>query len=137
MKYRNGSMGINRGRRPALTRVYVPLLAVAFVSLLSWSSSNGDSVDPASGGSHMLAPDLADDVTRAAPSVARAQDLDRSLDRRSHAPSATIPLTAPALGLIAAAVTVVVHSAMRAQLASVVGSRGPPSLRLGPTHRPA
>jgi hypothetical protein len=120
-----------------MTRVYVPLLAVAFVSLLSWSSSSGDSVDPASRGSHMLAPDLADDVTRAAPPVARAQDMDRSLDRRSHAQSATIPLTAPALGLIAAAVIVVVHSAMRTHLASVVGSRGPPSLRLGPTHRPA
>jgi hypothetical protein len=130
-------MGINGGRRPTMTRMYVPLLAAAFVSLLSWSSSSGDSADPASAGSHLLAPDLANDVTRAAPSVARAQDMDRSPDRRSHAPSATVPLTAPALGLIVAAVAVVVHSTMRAQLASVVGSRAPPWLRLGPTHRPA
>jgi hypothetical protein len=120
-----------------MTRLYVPLLAAAFVSLLSWSSSSGGSSDPASAGSHMLAPDLANDVTRSAPSVARAQDMDRSLDRRSHAPSATVPPTAPAVGLIVAVVAVVVHSTTRAQLASVVGSRGPPLLRLGPTHRPA
>jgi hypothetical protein len=120
-----------------MKRVYVPLLAATFVGLLSWSSSSGGSSDPARAGSHMLAPDLANDVTRAAPSVARAQDMDRSLDRRSHAPSATVPLTAPVVGLIVAAVAVVVRSTMRAQLASVVGSRGPPLLRLGPTHRPA
>ncbi len=94
-------MGIHQGRRPRTTRMNVLLLAAAFVSLLSWSPSSADSQDPTTAGSRMLAPGLENGVLRAAPAVARAEELDRSLDRRSFTPpSALVPLTALALGLI-------------------------------------
>jgi hypothetical protein len=130
-------MGINQGRRPTIARMNGLLLAVAFVSLLSWSPSGGEASDPSSAGSRMLAPGLESSVTRAAPAVTRAQELDRSLDRRSQPPSAIVPFAALALGLIVAAVTVVVRSATGGRPALVVGSRGPPSSLFGPTHRPA
>jgi len=130
-------MGINQGQRPTIARINVLLLAAAFVSLLSWSPSGGEASDPASAGSRMLAPGLESSVTRAAPAVARAQEMDRSLDRRSQPPSAVVPLAALALGLVVAAVTVKVRSATGGRSALIVGSRGPPSPLFGPTHRPA
>jgi hypothetical protein len=129
-------MGINQGRRPTIARTNVLLLAAAFVSLLSWSPSDGETSDPSSAGSRMLAPGLESSVTRA-PADARAQEVDRSLDRRSQPPSAIVPFAALALGLIVAAVTGKLRSATGGRSASLVGSRGPPSSPFGPTHRPA
>lgn len=123
-------MGINQGRRPTIARMNVLLLAAAFVSLLSWSPSGGEASDPSSAGSHMLAPGLESSVTRVAPAVARAQEMDRSLDRRSQPPSAIVAFAALALGLIVAAVSIKVHSATGGRSVSLVGSRAPPSLRL-------
>jgi hypothetical protein len=123
-------MGINQGRRPTIARLNVLLLAAAFVSLLSWSPSGGEASDPSSAGSHMLAPGLESSVTRAAPAVARAQEMDRSLDRRSQPPSAIVAFAALALGLIVAAVTVKVCSSTGGRSVSLVGSRAPPSSRL-------
>jgi hypothetical protein len=130
-------MGINQGRRPTIARMYVLVLAAAFVSLLSWSPSGGEASDSSSSESRMLAPGLESGVTRAAAAVSRAQEMDRSLDRRSQPPSAMVPFAALAVGLIVAAVTVEIRSATGGQSASIVGSRGPPSLLLGPIHRPA
>jgi hypothetical protein len=114
----------------------VLLLAAAFVSLLSWSPSGADSRDPTTAGSRMLAPGLENGVLRAAPAVARAEELDRSLDRRSFPPpSALVPLTALALGLIVSAIAPEGRSAAGGHLASVLGSRAPPSLRLRSAHR--
>jgi hypothetical protein len=129
-------MGINQGRPPTIARMNVLLLAAAFVSLLSWSPSEGETSDPSSAGSRMLAPGLESSVTRA-PAVARAQEVDRSLDRRSQPPSAMVPFAALALGLIVAAITLNVRSPAGGGSASLVGSRGPPSSPFGPTHRPA
>ena len=123
-------MVINQGRRPSIARMNVLLLAAAFVSLLSWSPSGGEASDSSSAGSHMLAPGLESSVTRAAPAVARAQEMDRSFDRRSQPPSAIVAFAGLALGLIVAAVTVKVHSATGGRSVSLVGSRAPPSSRL-------
>jgi len=114
----------------------VLLLAAAFVSLLSWSPSGPDSRDPTTAGSRMLAPGLENGVLRAAPAVARTEELDRSLDRRSFPPpSALVPLTALALGLIVSAISLERRAATGGRLASVLGSRAPPSMRLRSAHR--
>jgi hypothetical protein len=105
----------------------VLLLAAAFVSLLTWSPSAADSQDPATAGSRMLAPGLENGVMRAAPAVARAEELDRSLDRRSFPPpSALVLLTALALGLIVSAIACERRSTTGGHLAPVLGSRAPP-----------
>ena len=126
------------GRRPAIARLYVLLLTAGVVWSLGWPLPPGEDASyPSTTGSRMLAPGLENGVTRAAPPIARAQEMDRSLKVLIHPPSALVPLTALALGLIVAAVTVVMRSASGGQLASVVGSRGPPSSLFGPTLRPA
>ena len=113
-----------------MARLYVLLLATAFVSLPSWSPSSENESDPATAGSRMLAPDLETGVTRSTPVAARAQEMDRSLDRRSYPPlSALIPLTVLALGLMVAGITVERRSAMGRNLSSAFGSRAPPSPR--------
>jgi hypothetical protein len=107
------------------------LLAAAIVSLPSWSPSSGDASDPTTAGSRMLAPDLDTGVTRSTPVAARAQEMDRSLDRRSYPPlSALIPLAVLALGLIVTGIAVEKHSAMGRNPSSAFGSRAPPSSRL-------
>jgi hypothetical protein len=114
----------------------VLLLAAAFVSLLSWSPSGADSRDPTTAGSRMLAPGLENGVLRAGPAVARAEELDRSLDRRSFPPpSALVPLTALALGLIVSAIALEGRSRTSGHLALVLGSRAPPLVRLRSAHR--
>ena len=128
-------MGIHQ-ERLRTTRVNVLLLAAAFVSLLSWSPSVAESRDPTTAGSRMLAPGLENGVLRAAPAVARAEELDRSLDRRAFPPpSALVPLTALALGLIVSAIAPEGRSPAAGLLALVLGSRAPPLVRLRSAHR--
>lgn len=113
-----------------MTRLFVLLLATAFVSLPSWSPSSEDASNPATAGSLMLAPDLETGVTRSTPVAARAQEMDRSLKLLIYPPSALMPLTVVALGLIVAGITVEKRSAKGRNLSSAFGSRAPPSSRL-------
>jgi len=78
----------------------------------------------------MLAPDLETGVTRSTPVAARAQEMDRSHKLPTYPPSALMPLTVAALGLIVAGITVEKRSAMGRSLSSAFGSRAPPSSRL-------
>lgn len=127
------------GRRPSLPHLCVLFFAAVVVSSPGWSPpSNEDASDPTTSGSRMLAPGVETGVMRATPAVARAQEVDRSLERRSYPPlSASVPLTLVAVGLIAAATTVERRFAPSGHLSSAFGSRAPPSSLSGPTHRPA
>ncbi len=116
-------------RRLTIARFCVLLLSVAVVCSPGWSNSSGENPsDSASTGSRMLALEFETGVVRSAPAVARAQEIDRFLDRRSYPPlSAVALLTVLVLGLIATAVFVERSSARGGQLLSALGSRAPPA----------
>lgn len=128
MKYRDGYMGTLQGRRPAMTRSCVLLLAAVFVSLPSWSPSSEDPSDPTTAGSRMLASGFETGVMRTSPTVATAMDVDRSLDRRPSPPLAAVMLLA-GLGALALTVTTTTadsRKAFGAEPGSPLGSRAPP-----------
>ncbi|MGH2775790.1 MAG: hypothetical protein ACRDJT_10230 [Actinomycetota bacterium] len=129
MKYRKALYDPFTRPRANMTRLYVALAAVV-VCWLGWSQPLGDPTSkPADSGTRILAPDVETGVMRVTPTVARARDLDRSIDRRPFQPLAAVVLLAglAALRLTVTTTTAEGHKAFGAEPGSRLGSRAPPN----------